>query len=164
MSLAGWEPTCSAGSPPLATSSHRPDTAMNQPPEKRSKRRWWRGLADRSAPEDGSIAANPTLRAVTESGVTWDDPSEDLLFEVLADLEHDVEKFFVVHRVEHDDVYMQILMQEDRTYLLEYRDGDASSHFGAVSADKRLVHEVLVNWAFLSPDFRNTLDWTPVVF
>jgi hypothetical protein len=101
---------------------------------------------------------------VTESGVTWDDPSEDLLFELLADLEHRVEQFFVVRRVGHDDVYMQILMQEDHSYLLEYRDGDASSHFGAISTDKRLVHEVLVKWAFLSSDFRSTLDWTPVVF
>jgi hypothetical protein len=101
---------------------------------------------------------------VTESGASWDDPSEDLLFELLSDLEHQVELFFVVHRVGDDDVYMQILRQEDHSYLMEYRDGDASSHFGAVCADKRLAHEVLVNWAFLSPDFRGDLVWTPVVF
>jgi len=31
--------------------------------------------------------AGPILRALTDSGETWDDPSEGLLFEILGDVE-----------------------------------------------------------------------------
>ncbi len=139
---------------------------MSRSNENRSKRRWWRGRAKKGSPTptDGYIAENPTLRAVSESGVIWDDPSVDLLFELLSDLEHDVELFFIVNRVRHEDFYIQVLMQEDRTYLVEHRAGDASTHYGAVCADKRLVHDVLVQWGLLSTEFKDALDWSPVAF
>jgi hypothetical protein len=106
----------------------------------------------------------PTLRAVTESGATWDDPSEDLLHELLSDLERGEESFFAVRRLGVAEVYMQVLFQDDRQYLVEHRDGGASSHFEATSSNKRVVHEVLFKWAFELPGWRELLDWTPVIF
>ena len=108
--------------------------------------------------------SEPILRAATESGATWDDPSEDLLFELLSDLERGSESFFTVQRLAVAGVYMQVLFQDDGQYLIEHRDGGASSHFAAVCADKRIAHEVLFKWAFELPGWQGLLDWTPVVF
>lgn len=113
---------------------------------------------------DHSAVTEPILRAVTESGATWDDPSEDLLHELLSDLERGEESFFVVQRLGVAEVYMQVLFQDDRQYLLEHRHGGASSHFAAASPDKNIVHEILYKWAFELPGWRELLDWTPVVF
>ena len=113
---------------------------------------------------DHSAVNEPILRAVTESGTTWDDPSEDLLFELLSDLERGEESFFVVKRLGVADVYIQVLFQDDRQYLVERRDGGAPLHFAATCPDKRIVHEILVKWAFELPGWQGLLDWTPVIF
>ena len=104
------------------------------------------------------------LRATTESGAVWDDPSEDLLFELLSDVEQGTELFLVIHRLGATDTYIQVLLQDDRTYLVEHRDGGPSSHFAATSSDKRTVHEVLTRWAYQLPGWKSPLGWASVTF
>ena len=106
----------------------------------------------------------PLLRATTESGAVWDDPSEDLLFELLSDVEQGNELFLVIHRIGVTDTYIQVLLQDDRTYLVEHRDGGPSSHFAATSADKRTVHDVLTQWAYQLPGWKSLLGWASVTF
>ena len=106
----------------------------------------------------------PSLRATTESGAVWDDPSVDLLFELLSDVEQGKELFLVIHRLGATDTYIQVLLQDDRTYLVEHRDGGPSSHFAATSPDKRAVHEVLTKWAYQLPGWKSLLGWASVTF
>ncbi|MGC5022405.1 hypothetical protein [Micromonospora sp. DT47] len=106
----------------------------------------------------------PLLRVTMESGETWDDPSEDLLFELLSDMERGEEQFLVVDRLA--DATGQTFAQVARThageYQVEYREGGADHHFQAFSEDKRLVHSVITCWAFDLPGWRDTLPWAPL--
>lgn len=111
-----------------------------------------------------SNVTQPTLRATTESGAVWDDPSEDLLFELLSDLEQGKESFLVIHRLGAADTYIQVLLQDDQTYLIERRGGGPSSHFAATTPDKGTVHEVLTQWAYQISGWESLLGWESVTF
>ena len=106
----------------------------------------------------------PLLRVRMESGQTWEDPSEDLLFELLSDMERGEEQFFVMDRLA--DVTGQTFVQVARTdaggYQVEYREGDEDRHFQAFTEDKRTVHSVITSWAFELPGWRNALPWAPL--
>jgi hypothetical protein len=67
-------------------------------------------------------ATQPVLRAIMESGETWDDPSEDLLFILLEDIRDKHELFVIVERVRDasGQTYMQVIRNEESTYTLEY--------------------------------------------
>jgi hypothetical protein len=108
----------------------------------------------------------PLLRATMESGQIWHDPSEDLLFELLSDIERGEEQFLVVERLA--DATGQTFAQVARTgangYQVEYREGDEDSHFQAFTEDKRLVHSVLTAWAFELPGWRTALPWALLRF
>lgn len=104
------------------------------------------------------------LRATNEAGETWDDPSEDLLFELLAELGPG-NSFLIVDRLEPEraDHFMQTMMGGDgEPYLLEYREGPKDTHRSTWIASMRTVHEVLTKWAFEVPGWQDGLTWTPV--
>jgi hypothetical protein len=103
----------------------------------------------------------PTLRAVMESGQTWDDPSEDLLFLLLSDLEAGQEQFLIVERTADTtgQTYAQVRRTDDGRYQAERRDGGPGQHFQAVTPDKRLVHSLLTAWAFELPGWRESQVW-----
>ena len=106
----------------------------------------------------------PILRATTESGAVWDDPSEDLLLELLGDIERGAELFVIVDRrggVGDGQTYMQVILEGD-VYGVERRDGSAERHFQATTSDKRLVHAVLWRWAFEQPGWQEALHWEPL--
>lgn len=90
----------------------------------------------------------PILRATTEQGQVWDDPSEDLMYELLLDIERKEELFVIVDRLDEDQQFMQVVRLTDDSYLVERRTGSAESHVHAFSTDRRLIHGVLVSWAF----------------
>ncbi|MCM0674038.1 hypothetical protein NCC78_04885 [Micromonospora phytophila] len=108
----------------------------------------------------------PLLRVRMESGQIWDDPSDDLLFELLSDMERGNEQFLVMDRLA--DVTGQTFVQVARTevggYQVEYREGDADRHFQAFTEDKRIAHSVITSWAFELPGWRNALPWVPLRF
>lgn len=108
--------------------------------------------------------ALPLLRVKTESGETWDDPSEDLLFELLSDMERGEEQFLIVDCLA--DATGQTFVQVARTgagaYQVEYREGGEDRHLQAFTEDKRLVHSVITCWAFELPDWRDALPWAPL--
>jgi hypothetical protein len=92
----------------------------------------------------------PILRAVSESGEAWDDPSEDLLFELLADVDHGKADFLIVERVSDPSgqTYAQSLRRDDGRYAVEWRDGSLERHYTTVAADMREAHALLTGWAF----------------
>jgi hypothetical protein len=101
----------------------------------------------------------PILRAVGHDGASYDDPSEDLLFELLDELVRP-DDFLIVERVGDltDQSYAQVLRMESG-YLIERRSGSSETHISARSADMRAVHQDLTTWAF-SLDRPAALSWT----
>ncbi len=91
---------------------------------------------------------DPVARAQTEQGQVWDDPSIDLLYELMLDIERQDELFVIVERLDATDVFMQVVRLTDGSYLVERRTGSAESHIHAFSSDLRLVHGVLAGWTY----------------
>ncbi|WP_461165005.1 hypothetical protein [Arthrobacter sp. R4-81] len=108
----------------------------------------------------------PTLRASNESGETWDDPSEDLLFMLLEDIENGDETFAIVERLVDvtEQTYIQSSRNADGTYLVEYRDGTPDQHFSTGAPDMRAAHAVMTSWAFEEPRWRDSYIWTQLRF
>ena len=105
--------------------------------------------------------SEPILTATVSSGAIWNDPSEDLLFELLSDIEAGREEFMVVDRCGHQGTYAQAVLLDDGSFLLEYRAGSADSHFAATSRDKRTIHAAMTGWAFELEGWTALLDWRP---
>jgi hypothetical protein len=103
----------------------------------------------------------PVLRAEMESGTVWDDPSEDMLFELPSDIERGEEQFIVVERTVDPShpTYAQAIGADGGGWLLERRDGSADRHFRALLADLRAAHHALTAWAFELPDWRDAAEW-----
>jgi hypothetical protein len=64
---------------------------------------------------------------LTDSGERWEDPSEDLLFDPLSDIETGEGSFLIVERVAHvnGQTYCQAQRLEDGRYALEHREDSA---------------------------------------
>jgi hypothetical protein len=106
----------------------------------------------------------PILRAIPEVGQAWDDPSEDLLFMLLGDIEAGEGTFLIVERTADPsgNTYAQALRRDDGSYIVEHRDGDAGSHYGTVASDMRTAHQLLTGWAFRLLGWKESATWTPV--
>ncbi|MFD4612246.1 hypothetical protein ACFWOT_30080 [Streptomyces sp. NPDC058440] len=113
--------------------------------------------------------AAPVLQAIEADGTTWDDPSEEQLHDLLADMSLRW-RFVIVSRLDLEPVdqhYMQVYLNDDLSYQVEYRDGGPDRHFQAwvpreheVFAVER-VAEVLQGWAYGRPGWREALSWVP---
>ena len=104
------------------------------------------------------------LRATTEQGHVWDDPSEDLLFELLTDVEEGTEQFVVVERPADasGQTYAQVILGGGGDWLLERRDGSADLHFAASLPDKQAAHQALTAWAFELPGWESEASWRAI--
>jgi len=107
-------------------------------------------------------ATSPILRAIPETGQAWDDPSEDLLFMLLEDIEGGQGNYLVVERIaDHSgQTYAQTVRRGDGSYVVEYRHGDADHHYGTVVTDMRAAHALLTAWAFEVTGWRERADWS----
>jgi hypothetical protein len=65
--------------------------------------------------------SGPVLRALTESGAASDDPSEDLIFELLNDIERGDEQFVIIERTEDlsGQTYAQAIKADAGGFLIE---------------------------------------------
>lgn len=108
----------------------------------------------------------PLLRVTMESGQIWHDPSEDLLFELLSDMERGEEQFLIVERLTDatGQTFAQVARTQPDGYQVEYREGDEDRHFQAFTGDKRLVHSVITSWAFELAGWRAALPWALMRF
>jgi hypothetical protein len=104
------------------------------------------------------------LRALIESGERWDDPSEDLLFDLLSDIEAGEGSFLIVERAAdvNGQTYSQALHLEDGRYAVEHREGSAERHYATTVADFRAAHAVLTGWAFDMAGWQDTASWDRV--
>jgi hypothetical protein len=111
---------------------------------------------------NGGMVA-PILRAIVASGDVYDDPSEDLLFILLDDLDDADEEFLIVERTADasGQTYAQVCIGPDGRYQLEYRDGGPERHFQAFTSTKQVAHKVLTGWAYELPGWQDALAWKP---
>jgi hypothetical protein len=105
----------------------------------------------------------PILRAITERGAEWDDPSEGLLFELLLDVERDEEQFVIVERTADrtGQTYAQVIKDGAGGWVIERRDGSPETHRAANVPGIRDAHDLLTCWAFDLPMPRS-VTWTPL--
>ena len=115
-------------------------------------------------PERMTSSASPFLRALVENGDTYDDPSEDLLFMLLEDVEAGEGLWVLVERIEDatGQTFAQCVRLTDGSYQIEHRDGAADRHFVTAAAGFRDAHTFLTAWSFDLPGWRE-LSWRPLV-
>lgn len=109
----------------------------------------------------------PVLRAIEWDGKAWDDPSEDVLGDLLADLNLRW-RFMIIERLDREPEgqhYLQVYLNDDLSYQVEYREGEASRHFQAHVPRRpeldgyELVRRVVAGWAFDRTGWRDALPW-----
>jgi hypothetical protein len=111
----------------------------------------------------------PTVRAIEWSGKCWDDPSEVVLHDLLADMNL-THRFVIVERLDREPAgahYMQVYLNDDLSHQVEYREGSPDRHFQAhVPPQPTLIGvkpiaRVLAAWAYDRPGWREALPWVP---
>jgi hypothetical protein len=107
---------------------------------------------------------SPVLRALPDKGQSWDDPSEDLLFMLLEDIESGQGAFLIVERTTDPSghTYAQVLRRKDGAYVVEHCDGDAEHRYGTTAPDMRAAHRLLTAWAFQLPGWDDRTGWSQV--
>ncbi len=102
--------------------------------------------------------AAPILRLTTEAGDSWDDPSEDALFEFMGDLDA-ANRWLVVVRLddpgEGDACRLELTR---RRFVLVVHEG--TSRRASRRLKFRAAHEALTGWAFRLPDWEAKVRWS----
>jgi hypothetical protein len=104
------------------------------------------------------------LRAINEAGQAYNDPSEELLLDLISVLDDD-NTFLIVERLSDatGNSYAQTLRSVvDGTYLVEYQDGSLDKHYACDGVDYRTAHTLLAGWAFDVPGWRDRVSWSRV--
>jgi len=84
--------------------------------------------------------SEPVLRALTESGGIWDDPSEDLLYELLGDVERGDETWLIVERLADTSgqTYTQVIRSDNGSWTVERREGGPDRHYATTVDELRV--------------------------
>ncbi len=100
-----------------------------------------------------------------DSGASYDDPSEDVLFMLLEDIERDDEQFAIVKRTSDPSgqTYAQVVKNGAGGWTVERREGGPDSHYSVDVPSLRQAHEILTCWAFEIPQ-APLPDWTRAEF
>jgi hypothetical protein len=107
------------------------------------------------------------VRATEAGGRVVDDPSEEQLFDLLADMNL-ANPFVVVERLDLKPAgqhYMQVYLLDDLSYQVEYREGHRKAHFQAyVERPPEVVGPgfvvgLIMDWAGDREGWREALPW-----
>ncbi|GAA4846579.1 hypothetical protein [Kitasatospora terrestris] len=83
---------------------------------------------------------------------------------MLANLRRD-NAHMVVERVDGErpgDWYIQVLLRENNTYQLEYREGSAEQHFQTMTVSQEKVLTALLGWATGKPGWPDAFMWNNI--
>ncbi|WP_320780724.1 hypothetical protein [Streptomyces sp. CRN 30] len=83
---------------------------------------------------------------------------------MLANLSRDNEHM-VVERQDEDlagDWYIQVLLRQNNTYQLEYRDGVAAEHYQTQTISQEKVLRALLGWAAGTSEWRKEFMWNNI--
>lgn len=104
----------------------------------------------------------PVLRAKQDTGDVYEDPSEDLLYMLLEDIESGDAAWMIVERL--SDRSGQTFFQaaaEGEGFTVERRAGGPDTHVAATVADLDAAHALATAWAFELPGL-DAVTWVPV--
>jgi hypothetical protein len=110
------------------------------------------------------IAASGRLVATDALDNRFDNPSEEMLWQIISGLMARDNYFVMVQHVpdsSKDGTYIQTAVLPDGRFAVEYQDGDLEHHFHAEVDNVRRAYEVVVAWAFRRPEWREMLAWEP---
>lgn len=102
----------------------------------------------------GRVPGLALHRATTQSGQAFDDPSEDLLYQLFLEMESGKELFIVVERLNDATgrTFVQALRDDDGKYVVEQRGGGIQTHRGTVKPSMPTAHLALCDWLFRGVD------------
>ncbi|MFG2022938.1 hypothetical protein [Streptomyces sp. NPDC048825] len=113
--------------------------------------------------------ANPWLRAIEAGGRTVDNPTEEELHDLLADMNLRP-RFVILGRLGLEPAnqhYMQAYLNDDMSYQVEYREGSADKHYQAHvpkppdMIGPEPIAKLMVDWAHDRQGWREVLKWVP---
>jgi hypothetical protein len=108
------------------------------------------------------IAGPGRLQATDALDRLYDDPSAELLWQIISGLSKDGNYCVIVQRVpdaSKDGTYIQTAVLADGRYTVEYQDGDLQHHFHAEVENAQSAYEVVEAWASDRPGWREMLGW-----
>ncbi|MFB7275497.1 hypothetical protein ACFCZV_00140 [Streptomyces hydrogenans] len=104
------------------------------------------------------------LIATNERGHVVKRPSRLAIGKMLADLQRG-NAHLVLERLDTGrpgSWYIQVLLRENNTFQLEYRDGVRELHFQTQTISQEKVLEALLGWAGAAPDWRDCFMWNNI--
>jgi len=104
----------------------------------------------------------PRLQAVDALDHRFEEPSEELLLQIISGLTANDNYFVMLQRVpdgSKDGTYIQTAVLADGRFTVEYQDGDVEHHYHAEVDSARWAHEVVAAWAYERPGWREMLPW-----
>ena len=110
--------------------------------------------------DEGRVPGLALHRATTQSGRAFDDPSEDLLYQLFLEMQAGDELFIVVERLNDATgrTFVQALRDDDGKYVVEQRSGGIETHRGTVKASMPAAHLALCDWLFRGRDVDATKE------
>ncbi|MGQ4398851.1 hypothetical protein ACN6K4_002329 [Streptomyces hayashii] len=104
------------------------------------------------------------LIATSAKGLVVKRPSKPAIGTMFANLRRGNEHMVLERQEEgvEGDWYIQILLRDNNTYQLEYRDGVPAEHYQTQSVSQEKVLVALIGWATGKPDWREGFMWNNI--
>ncbi|MFD1830399.1 hypothetical protein ACFSJS_12080 [Streptomyces desertarenae] len=104
------------------------------------------------------------LIATSARGHVVKRPSKSAIATMLANLRRDNDHMVLEWQDEdrEGDWYIQVLLRDNNTYQLEYRDGVAAEHYQTLTVSQEKVLQALVSWAAGKPEWRDDFMWNNI--
>lgn len=104
----------------------------------------------------------PELVLATEDGTQLAPPSLDDLSQTIRSLTQP-ENGFAILSLE-DEIYLQLLLEEDGTFLIEYREGSADRHYQCSEVDIEDAVRIVQDYAVGNEAWKLSLPWAKLQF
>ncbi|MFF9143924.1 hypothetical protein ACF1BN_03540 [Streptomyces sp. NPDC014861] len=104
------------------------------------------------------------LIATNERGHVVKQPSKPAIGKMLADLKRG-NAHLVLERLDTErpgSWYIQVLLRENNTFQLEYRDGVPELHFQTQTISQKKVLGALLGWAGAAPSWQDSFMWNNI--
>ncbi|MEW1693783.1 hypothetical protein ACIQOF_38795 [Streptomyces sp. NPDC091265] len=104
------------------------------------------------------------LIATDEAGRVVKKPSKPAIGKMLANLQRG-NAHLILERVEEDmdgNWYAQVLLRDDNTYQLEFRDGVAAEHHQTRTVSQEKVLAAMLDWAAGKTDWKDGFMWNNI--
>ncbi|MFC9894256.1 DUF6928 family protein [Nocardia sp. NPDC127579] len=114
----------------------------------------------RLGPPGSAPAAGATLRARSQNGACVDDPSPDTVIEMLGALTAPYNNFLILERLDTAQTFIQTYRHRGGEFDLEYREGNADTHFHTTAASSNEVSAALIGWSTGRSAWHDLFEWT----